>query len=130
MFAPLEGWRHVKVTDRHTAVDYAHTLKDPTSSKTRVSGIRPKAVSQDTYASMTSSPSGSTELLILSCSAASRRSQNDMRICNRHRGGNDERKLDEDDPAGISGTQIMDFQRACRVTRYDVADFSFHLAVA
>jgi hypothetical protein len=21
--APLEGWRHVKVTDRHTAVDYA-----------------------------------------------------------------------------------------------------------
>jgi hypothetical protein len=25
MFAPLEGWRHVKVTDRHTAVDYAHT---------------------------------------------------------------------------------------------------------
>jgi len=28
MFAPLEGWRHVKVTDRHTAIDYAHTLKD------------------------------------------------------------------------------------------------------
>jgi len=28
MFAPLEGWRHVKVTDRHTAVDYAQTLKD------------------------------------------------------------------------------------------------------
>jgi hypothetical protein len=26
--APLEGWRHVKVTDRHTAVDYAHVLKD------------------------------------------------------------------------------------------------------
>ena len=23
MFAPLEGWRHVKVTDRHTAVEYA-----------------------------------------------------------------------------------------------------------
>ena len=22
------GWRHVKVTDRHTAVDYAHALKD------------------------------------------------------------------------------------------------------
>ena len=21
MFAPLEGWRHVEVTDRHTAVD-------------------------------------------------------------------------------------------------------------
>jgi len=28
MYAPLEGWRHVKVTDRHTAVDYAHVLKD------------------------------------------------------------------------------------------------------
>ena len=28
MFAPLEGWRHVKVTDRHTAVEYAHILKD------------------------------------------------------------------------------------------------------
>jgi hypothetical protein len=28
LFAPLEGWRHVKVTDRHTAIDYAHVLKD------------------------------------------------------------------------------------------------------
>ena len=28
LFAPLEGWRHVKVTDRHTAVDYAHLSKD------------------------------------------------------------------------------------------------------
>jgi hypothetical protein len=28
MFAPLEGWRHVKVTDRRAAVDYAHVLKD------------------------------------------------------------------------------------------------------
>jgi len=28
MFAPLEGWRHVKVTDRHASVDYAHALKD------------------------------------------------------------------------------------------------------
>ena len=27
MFAPLEGWRHVKVTDRHTAVHYARALK-------------------------------------------------------------------------------------------------------
>ena len=32
MFAPLEGWRHVKVTDRHTAVDYARTLKDLSDS--------------------------------------------------------------------------------------------------
>jgi uncharacterized small protein (DUF1192 family) len=28
MFAPLEGWRHVEVTDRHTAVDYAQILRD------------------------------------------------------------------------------------------------------
>jgi hypothetical protein len=28
MFAPLEGWRHLKVTDRRTAIDYAHALAD------------------------------------------------------------------------------------------------------
>ena len=28
LFAPLEGWRHVKVTDRRTSIDYAHVLKD------------------------------------------------------------------------------------------------------
>lgn len=28
MFAPLEGWRHVKITDRHAAIDYAQVLKD------------------------------------------------------------------------------------------------------
>jgi DDE superfamily endonuclease len=28
MFAPLEGWRHVEVTDHHTAVDFAHMLRD------------------------------------------------------------------------------------------------------
>jgi hypothetical protein len=28
MFAPLEGWRHVEVTDPHAAVDYAKMLKD------------------------------------------------------------------------------------------------------
>lgn len=28
MFAPIEGWRHVEVTDRRTAVDYAQVLKD------------------------------------------------------------------------------------------------------
>src|SRR3954453_20118751 len=28
LFAPLEGWRHVEVTDRHTAIDYAHVLRD------------------------------------------------------------------------------------------------------
>jgi hypothetical protein len=28
IFAPLKGWRHVEVTDRHAAVDYAQVLKD------------------------------------------------------------------------------------------------------
>jgi hypothetical protein len=28
MFAPLEGRRHAKVTERRTAIDYAHALKD------------------------------------------------------------------------------------------------------
>lgn len=28
LFAPLEGWRHVAVRDRRTAVDYAHILRD------------------------------------------------------------------------------------------------------
>jgi hypothetical protein len=28
IFAPLEGWRHVEVTDRRTRVDFAHCLKD------------------------------------------------------------------------------------------------------
>lgn len=28
MFAPLEGWRHVKVTDRRTALDYAQMLRE------------------------------------------------------------------------------------------------------
>ncbi len=28
LFAPLEGWRHVKVTERRTSIDYAHVLKE------------------------------------------------------------------------------------------------------
>ena len=28
LFAPLEGWRHVTVTDRRTAIDYAYMLED------------------------------------------------------------------------------------------------------
>jgi hypothetical protein len=28
MYAPLEGWRHVKMTDHRAAADYAHALKD------------------------------------------------------------------------------------------------------
>lgn len=28
LFAPLEGWRHVAVRERRTAIDYAHVLRD------------------------------------------------------------------------------------------------------
>lgn len=28
LFAPLEAWRHVKVTDRRTMLDWAHCIKD------------------------------------------------------------------------------------------------------
>jgi len=28
LFAPLKGWRHVKVTDRHTKIDWAHIIKE------------------------------------------------------------------------------------------------------
>jgi hypothetical protein len=28
LFAPLEGWRHVEVTDRHAALDYAQVLRN------------------------------------------------------------------------------------------------------
>ena len=28
LFAPLEGWRHVEVTDRRTAIDYARILRE------------------------------------------------------------------------------------------------------
>ncbi|TQM92080.1 DDE superfamily endonuclease [Roseinatronobacter monicus] len=28
LFAPLEGWRHVEIRDRRTAIDYAHILRD------------------------------------------------------------------------------------------------------
>ena len=28
IFAPLEGWRHVEVTHRRTAIDWAHRMKD------------------------------------------------------------------------------------------------------
>jgi hypothetical protein len=28
LFAPLGGWRHVEVTDRHAVLDYAPVLKD------------------------------------------------------------------------------------------------------
>ena len=29
---PLEGWRQVKVTDRHAAIDYAHVLRELSNS--------------------------------------------------------------------------------------------------
>jgi hypothetical protein len=45
MFAPLEGWRHVKVTDRHTAIDFAHALKD--LSDTLLPGAKKIVLVQD-----------------------------------------------------------------------------------
>ena len=38
IFAPLEGWRRVKVTDRHAAADYAQVLEE-----LYLSGITPDA---------------------------------------------------------------------------------------
>ena len=66
MFAPLEGWRHVKVTDRHTAVDYAHALKDLADihfltakkialvqdNSPRAGGVRSAPLNTDTKASL------------------------------------------------------------------------------
>jgi hypothetical protein len=45
LFAPLEGWRHVEVTDRHTGVDYAHLLKQV--SDTRFPNARKICLVQD-----------------------------------------------------------------------------------
>ena len=45
MFAPLEGWRHVEVTDRHAAVDYARVLKD--LSDTHFPGVSKIVLVQD-----------------------------------------------------------------------------------
>ena len=28
VYEPMQGWRHVEVTQRRTALDYAHLLKD------------------------------------------------------------------------------------------------------
>ena len=39
VFAPLEGWRHVKVTDRHTAIDYAHVLHQGERPSARARGF-------------------------------------------------------------------------------------------
>ncbi len=54
-FAPLEGWRCVKVTDRHTAVDYAHVLKD--LAETRFPGAKVIVLIQDNSTSTAKLPS-------------------------------------------------------------------------
>ena len=51
MFAPLEGWRHVKVTDRHAAVDYAHALRD--LSDTHFPGAAKIVLVQDNLSTQT-----------------------------------------------------------------------------
>jgi len=45
LFAPLEGWRHVAVTDRRTAKDFAHILTE--LSDTHVPGASKIALVQD-----------------------------------------------------------------------------------
>ena len=45
LFAPLEGWRRVKVTDRHAAIDYAHVLRD--LSDVHFHGASPIVLVQD-----------------------------------------------------------------------------------
>ena len=39
LFAPLEGWRHVKVTERRTAVDYAQNSSSAMAGVSIVSGF-------------------------------------------------------------------------------------------
>ena len=51
MFAPLEGWRHVKVTDRHAAADYAQALKD--LSDTHFPGVAKIVLVQDNLSTHT-----------------------------------------------------------------------------
>ena len=45
LFAPLERWRHVKVTERHTALDYAQVLRE--LSDTRFPGASKIVLVQD-----------------------------------------------------------------------------------
>ena len=52
IFAPLEGWRHVEVTDRHAAADYAKILKD-------LSDVRFPAAAKIALVRQTSGRSGS-----------------------------------------------------------------------
>lgn len=54
MFAPLEGWRHVKVTDRHAAADYAQVLKD--LSDTHFPGAKKIVLVQDNLSTHTPVP--------------------------------------------------------------------------
>ena len=51
MFAPLEGWRNVTVTDRHAAVDYAQVLKD--LSDTHFPGAKKIILVQDNLSTHT-----------------------------------------------------------------------------
>ena len=51
MFAPLDGWRHVKVTDRHAAIDYAQALKD--LSDTHFPGAAKIVLVQDNFSTHT-----------------------------------------------------------------------------
>jgi hypothetical protein len=54
LFAPLEGWRQVTVTDHHAAVDYAHLLK--TLSDTHFPEARKIVLVQDNLGTHTNRP--------------------------------------------------------------------------
>ena len=51
LFAPLDGWRHVKVTGRHAAIDYAHVLGD--LSDTHFPGAKKIVLVQDNLSTHT-----------------------------------------------------------------------------
>jgi hypothetical protein len=39
MFAPLEGWRQMKVTNRRTAVDFATSLYEASCQEDGIAGL-------------------------------------------------------------------------------------------
>jgi hypothetical protein len=56
LFAPLKGWRHVKVTDHHASVGYARVLKD--LADTHFPDARRMVLARDNLASTGGSPIG------------------------------------------------------------------------
>jgi hypothetical protein len=64
MFAPLEGWRHVKVTDHHAAVDYAQSAEGtvgPAFSRRRQNRPGPRQSQHPTRPPRSTRPSPAPE---------------------------------------------------------------------